>query len=73
MICGDLNGKEIQKRGDIYVRITDSICRTAEINITSKAAILQYELKQRDLGLILNLSTLQEDECLYRLPSGRHT
>ena len=32
MHCGDLNGKEIQKRGDICV--TDSFCCTAETNTT---------------------------------------
>ena len=29
MLCGDLNGKEIQKRGDIY--IAESLCCIAEI------------------------------------------
>ena len=26
MLCGDLNGKEIQKRGGIFVRAADSLC-----------------------------------------------
>ena len=30
--CGDLNGKEIQKRGDICIRIADSLCYTVETN-----------------------------------------
>ena len=36
MLCGDLNGKEIQKkkRGDIVIHIADSLCCTAETNIT---------------------------------------
>ena len=34
MLYGDLNGKEIQKRGDICVRIADSLCCIAEINTT---------------------------------------
>ena len=32
MLCGDLNGKEIQKRGDICVHIADSLCSTVETN-----------------------------------------
>ena len=32
VLCGDLNGKEIQKRGDICIRIADSLCCTAETN-----------------------------------------
>ena len=34
MLCGDLNGKEIQKRGDICIHIADSLCCTAETNTT---------------------------------------
>ena len=30
ILCGDLNGKEIQKRGDI----ANSLCCTVETNIT---------------------------------------
>ena len=33
-LCGDLNGKEIQKREDICIRIADSLCCTAETNTT---------------------------------------
>ena len=32
MICGDLNGKEIEKRMDICIHITNSFCSTAEAN-----------------------------------------
>ena len=34
MLCGDLNGKEIQKRGAICVHIADSLCCTVEANTT---------------------------------------
>ena len=34
MHCGDLNGKEVQKGGDIYVYMADSFCCTAETNTT---------------------------------------
>ena len=30
MLCDDLNGKEIQNRGDICIHIADSLCCTAE-------------------------------------------
>ena len=30
--CGDLDRKEIQKRGDISVYIADSLCCTVEAN-----------------------------------------
>ena len=30
MLYGDLNGKNIQKRGDISICIADSLCYTAE-------------------------------------------
>ena len=32
MLYGDLNGKEIQKRGDICIHMTGSLCCTAENN-----------------------------------------
>ena len=32
MLCGDLNGKEIPKKGDICIPIADSLCCTAETN-----------------------------------------
>ena len=32
MLCGDLNGKEIHKRGDICKHIADSLCYAAEYN-----------------------------------------
>ena len=34
VLCGDLNGKEIQKRGDVCIQIADSLCCTAENNTT---------------------------------------
>ena len=34
MLCGDLNGKEIQNRGDICTCTADSLCCTAETNTT---------------------------------------
>ena len=34
MLCGDLNEKEIQERGDICVRRADSLCCTAGTNTT---------------------------------------
>ena len=34
VLCGDLNGKEIQKRGDMCMRIADPLCCTVEANTT---------------------------------------
>ena len=34
VLCGDLNGKEIQKRGDICIHIADSLHCTAETDTT---------------------------------------
>ena len=34
MLCGYLNGKEIQKRGDMCIYIADSLRYTAETNTT---------------------------------------
>ena len=41
MLCGDLNGKEVQKRGDICIHIADSHCYTAELTQHCKATIHQ--------------------------------
>ena len=34
VLCGDLNGKETQKRENICILITDSFCCTVETNTT---------------------------------------
>ena len=34
MHCGDLNGREVQKEGAIWVSMTDLFCYTVETNIT---------------------------------------
>ena len=34
VLCGDLNGKEIQKRGDICIHIADALSCTVETNPT---------------------------------------
>ena len=34
MLCGDLNGKEIQKRGDMCIHTADSFHCTVETNTT---------------------------------------
>ena len=40
VLCGELNGKEIEKRGDICIYIADSLCCTVETNTNCKATIL---------------------------------
>ena len=37
MLCGDLNGKEIQGGGDICICVADSLCCTAETNTAVKS------------------------------------
>ena len=34
VLCADLNGKEIQKRGNICIHIADLLCSTVETNTT---------------------------------------
>ena len=41
MLCGDLNGKQIQKRGDICMCTAESCCWTAEMNERCKATLFQ--------------------------------
>ena len=38
MICGDLNGKEIQKSGDICIHIADLFCCTVETNTSLESS-----------------------------------
>ena len=43
----NLKGKKIQ-RGDIHIRIADSLCCTAETNTTFKATVLQKTLVKKE-------------------------
>ena len=47
MLCGDLNGKEIRKRGDICKHIGDSLRCTAEANILSNCTPIKIK-KEKD-------------------------
>ena len=40
MLCGNLNGKEIQTRGDICVHVADSLCHTADL--TQLGSVTNY-------------------------------
>ena len=40
-LCGHLNGKEIQKRGGMFIHITGSLCRTIETNTHCKKTLIQ--------------------------------
>ena len=46
MLCGDLNEKEIQNRGDICIHIADLLCYTAEISTTLQTTTLQFFKKK---------------------------
>ena len=45
VLCGDLNGKEIQKGGDVCIYGADSLCCAAETNKHRKATILKKKKK----------------------------
>ena len=34
VLCGDLYGKELQKKGDTCIHVIDSLCCTEKTNIT---------------------------------------
>jgi len=57
MLCGDLNGRAIQKRGDMC--IADSLCCTAENNITleSNYAPINFSTKIKAVTMIRRSST----------------
>ena len=50
MLCGDQNGEEIQKRGDMCVCGGDSLCCTAETNTTleSNCTAIKVNLKKKE-------------------------
>ena len=45
MLCGDLSGKETQKRGDICICIADSLCNTTETNTTLLSIYTPIKIK----------------------------
>ena len=45
VLCGDLNGKEIQKGGDVCIYGADSLCCAAETSKHRKATILKKKKK----------------------------
>ena len=58
MLCGDLNGKEIQNRGDICIRIADSLCCIVETMCLPTLDVSHVFVKYRrisDWGINLNL------------------
>ena len=44
MLCGDLNGKEIQKRGEIFIRVADSLAGQQRLTQQCKATIFQLKI-----------------------------
>lgn len=48
MLCGDVNGKEIQKGGDICTRAAESLCYTAEIDTTLQNNYTQIKLIKKE-------------------------
>ena len=58
MLCGDLNGKAIQKTEDICLYMADSLCCTAENNITlsRKYTPIKFFLKTESAPTMLFVS-----------------
>ena len=54
MLCGDLNGKEIQKRRGICIRIMNSFCHTAETNIRLKSNYTPIKIFLNLLGTFIS-------------------
>ena len=47
MLYGDLNEKKIKKRGDICNHLVDSLCCTAETNLTLKSNYTSVKKKKK--------------------------
>ena len=60
MLSGDLNGKEIQKTGDMCICRADSLCCTAETNTHCKATILPKYFFKEKRNACLDPKSLQE-------------
>ena len=58
--CGDLNGQEIQERGDMHTFAADSFCITVKINTTSLSSYtpIKINLKTRKCGFLFCLAYL---------------
>ena len=56
MLCGDLNGKEIKKRGNICIHIADSLCCKQKQTQHGNVTILQYKKKRKSLSFILTMN-----------------
>ena len=50
MLCGDLNGKEVQKRGDICICMANSLCCTVESSIVKQPYSDKINLKNNKSG-----------------------
>ena len=50
MLCGDLNVKEIQKRGDICIGVADSPYCIAETNTTLSSNYTPIKILKRKRG-----------------------
>ena len=66
MFCGDLNGKEIQKKGDIFKHIADSLCCTEETNTTlySNCTPIKKEMLPQ-FSLFHGFSLLLHNDSIY--------
>ena len=53
VLCGDLNGKEIQKRGDMCIHTADSFHCTVETNTTLLNNYTSIKKKKKESGVFL--------------------
>ena len=65
MFCGDLNGKEIQKRGDIRTRMANSLCCTAETNNIVKQF---YSDKNEVICIVESMSSVRNKPHFIHFP-----
>ena len=63
MLCGDLNGRAIQKRGDI--RIPDPLCYTAEKNRTGKTRDLFKKIRDIKGTFLAKMGSIKDRSRRY--------
>ena len=55
VLCTDLDGREIQKRGDLCKHIADSLCGTAETSNTGKQLYPNQKINNTNKNICLDL------------------
>ena len=55
VLCGDLDWKEIQGRGDIPIHVADSLCYTVETNTVLKGNYTPIKIIEKQKAQQVNL------------------